>query len=567
MKERARDLIKQGDGLFTAKAPLNQLHQQIAEQFYPMRADFTRIRSLSEEFASYAMTGKPFMVHRDLGNSFASMLRPAGQEWFKAQTDREEINTKNAPKLWLEMSSRVMRRIIDDRRTQFDRATKQGDNDFAAFGQTVLQVERNRDLSGIITRAWHLRDCAWAENSENVIDNFHRNWKVSARSLNQLFKGNIHDQVKNALEKEPFKEFNCRHVVIPTEEYDVLPGGKDMTQARRAAMKKDRPFVSIYVDIDNEFLLEETHLPTLGGYIIPRWQMAGSQYAYSPAAVVGLPDARMLQQMSLTLLEAGQKIVDPPMIAVGEAINGGINLFAGGHTFVDADYDERQGEVLRPIQLRGEGLQWGGEREKMIIEALVEAFYLNKIALPEITKEMTAYETQKRFEEYIRQASPLFEPMMAEYNGGLLDEIFGLAMSGGAFGSPLDMPRELRGADIKWGFESPIKTAKGKAVVETFTALGQLLASGMQIEPKLRNVPKIEVAFRDAATGAGAPATWLRDEDETQKLNDQDQAAMEAEKQAAQLGQAADAGGKIGVAAKNVGEAATSLQDAGLPVG
>lgn len=37
----------------------------------------------------------------------------------------------------------------------------------------------------------------------------------------------------------------------------------------------------------------------------------------------------------------------PPMIVVGEAINGGVNLYASGITQVDADYDERTGDVLR----------------------------------------------------------------------------------------------------------------------------------------------------------------------------------------------------------------------------
>jgi hypothetical protein len=564
MKERAREIIQQGDALFSAKQPLNWLHQQFAEQFYPMRADFTRTRYLSEEFASYAMTGKPFQVQRDLGNSFSAMLRPAGQEWFKAQTDREEINNDQQAKLWLEMATRVMRRVFADREVQFERATKQGDNDFACFGQTVLQVEVNRLGTKPLMRAWHLRDCAWAENADSQIDVFHRKWKIAARSMNTLFRGKVSQEVKNSLGKEPFKEFECRHIVLPTEEYDLTPGGKGENMKRRQAMKKDLPFVSIYVDTANEFILEETHIPNLGGYIIPRWQMAGSQYAYSPAAVVGLPDARMLQQMSLTLLEAGQKIVDPPMIAVGEAINGGINLFAGGQTYVDPDYDERTGEVLRPITLRGEGLQWGGEREKIIQEALTEAFYLNKIALPEISKDMTAYETQKRFEEYIRQATLLFEPVSSEYNGGVCEEFFGVCLRNGAFGSPLDMPPILRGQNVHFGFESPIKSAQGKATAEAFGRLAQLLGAAMQIDQNSRFIVKVPTAFRDAATGTGAKATWINTEEDADKLTQQAQAQQQAQQQAEQVGSTAEGIGKIGQAAKNVGDASTAMQEAGL---
>ena len=127
------------------------------------------------------------------------------------------------------------------------------------------------------------------------------------------------------------------------------------------------PFVQIVIDEDHQTILEETPRPDLG-YVIPRWVTIGgfSQYAYSPTAIIALPDGRMLQQMTLTLIEIGQKIVDPPMIAVGDAIQGGTNLYAGAINWVDPDYDERTGEVLRPITLNGEGLQWGTEYEEKI---------------------------------------------------------------------------------------------------------------------------------------------------------------------------------------------------------
>jgi hypothetical protein len=40
---------------------------------------------------------------------------------------------------------------------------------------------------------------------------------------------------------------------------------------------------------------------------------------------------------------------DPPLIAVGDAIQGGTNLYAGAINWVDPDYDERTGEVLSPV--------------------------------------------------------------------------------------------------------------------------------------------------------------------------------------------------------------------------
>ena len=63
MKQRVRDLLLLGDKLFSQRFPLLTLWQLDAEQFYPIRADFTRKRSWSEEFASFLLTGEIGRAH------------------------------------------------------------------------------------------------------------------------------------------------------------------------------------------------------------------------------------------------------------------------------------------------------------------------------------------------------------------------------------------------------------------------------------------------------------------------------------------------------------------------
>jgi hypothetical protein len=44
MKTRVRDIVDQGNRLFEKRRPMLSLWQTMAENFYPMRADFTRPR-------------------------------------------------------------------------------------------------------------------------------------------------------------------------------------------------------------------------------------------------------------------------------------------------------------------------------------------------------------------------------------------------------------------------------------------------------------------------------------------------------------------------------------------
>ena len=108
------------------------------------------------------------------------------------------------------------------------------------------------------------------------------------------------------------------HMVVEADLYD-LP----------KAELKGRPWVSVYWDATNRHLVEA--VPTWSPrYVVPRWQtVSGSQYAHSPAAIVALPDARMIQAMARTLIEVGEKVANPPMIATEEAIRSAIGRFQG----------------------------------------------------------------------------------------------------------------------------------------------------------------------------------------------------------------------------------------------
>jgi hypothetical protein len=561
MKQRVQDLVRIGDSLFAKRAPIMSLWQTQAENFHVMRADFTRARYFSEEFGSYLMTGRPARCHRDLKNAFSAMLRPRGQQWFHAATDNELVNEDRDAKMWLDWASKVQRRAMYDARGGFVRATKEGDGDFAAFGNAVITRDVV-DYEHLLYKCWHLRDVAWDEGYTGAVNNVHFNWKPQARQQVEKFgngKLGVSPKVAALTNEDRFKEIKCRRVILPANEYD-LP----------AKQTHGKPWVSIYVDIDNEHVLEEVALRTFP-VTIPRWEFGGSmfgnQYGFSPAVVYGLPDARMLQQMMLSMLEASEKGTSPPMIAVGEAINGGVNLYAAGITQVDADYDERLGEVMRPVQMQLEGLKYGAEQIQRLEQGLDDAFYLSKIRFPSITKEMTAYEASKLWDDFIRESLPLFEPVEVDYNANLCESSFEDLLGLGAFGSVDDMPQMLRGRDINFQFDTPITVAANKALSGAFTAMMQTLTQGAQVDPSVVHNVDLDVAVRDAIDGDGAPAKWMRSVDQVKKIKGQLQQQAAAQQAADQVAHGADVATRVATAAESAGNASMALQDAGAAAG
>lgn len=558
MKQRVQDLVRVGDSLFSKRFPIMSLWQTQAENFHVMRADFTRARYFSEEFGSYLMTGRPARCCRDLKNAFSSMLRPRGQQWFHAKTDSELVNEDRDSKIWLDWASKTQKLAMYDSRANFVRATKDGDGDFAAFGNAVITREVC-DYSHMLYRCWHLRDVAWDEDVSGHINTVHFNWKPQARQVKEKFgkgKLGISPKLAELKNEQAFREITCRRILVPADEYD-LP----------AQQTRGKKYVSIYVDVENQFVMEEVALRTLP-VTIPRWEFGGSlfgtQYGYSPATVYGLPDARMMQQMMLSMLEASEMATRPPLIGVGEAINGGVNLFASGITQVDADYDERTGEVLRPLALQLDGIKYGAEQMDQLGKSLDDSFFLSKIRFPEITKEMTAYEASKLWDDFIRESLPLFEPVEVEYNANLCDGTFEDLLAMGVFGSVQDMPQALRGRDISWQFDTPLTAAADKALSGAFAGMMQTLVAGAQVDPTVALIADLPSAARDSIDGAGAPAKWLLSKDQFEQVKQQKQQEQQAAAAAQQVAHGADVATRVAGAAKSAGDASQSLQQAGM---
>lgn len=540
-------LITQGNGLFSVRMPVVSLWQEQADNFYPERADFTVSRNLGRDFAANLSTSYPIIVRRDLANAFSSMLRPKGKDWFYMAIESEDLNANTNGQRWLEWATGVQRRAMYDRDAQFVRATKEGDNDFAAFGQCVLSVEMNMNNMSLLYRCWHLRDVVWREDAYGRIVEIHRNWKPMAAEMARLFKGKTHPKLQETISKEPHKQIACRHIIVPSDLYAAM-GGKTY----------DTPFVSVHIDLEHQHVMEEVGVYD-EYYIIPRWQtVSGSQYAFSPATVAGLADARLIQSMTLTLLEAGEKAVNPPMVAVEGAIRSDVNIFAGGVTWVDPEYDERTGGGLRPMNADRSALPFGYEMHDRVMLKLTEAFYLNKLTLPPAgDADMTAYEAGERVNEYIRQALPLFEPMEMDYNGAVCERTFNLLLRNGAFGSPYDMPEELQGKEVQFRFVSPFSEASERVTAQKFIETKNILLEAVALDPTVAGMVNAREALREVLRGV-APAKWLRTDEEMAAID-----AQAAEDQQTQkLLQTMNDGA---VVAKNLGDASTALNQGTAP--
>lgn len=537
---RARNALKIGDDLFSKKRQVDSLWEEIALNFYPEQADFTTVRDHGEEYADHLFSSVPALARRELGNVLFLFLYSRATKKFSIHVEDEDLDQRDDVRKYLETLSDIQWRAMYDPLAGFARDRKQTAHDFAAFGNSVTKFGLNIAGDGLLYRNYHLRDNAWSENAEGNIDANHRNWKPTARQLMAQFPETVSADVRKAFEKDPEQQFACRHVVLPGRLYDF-----------KSRSGRTFPFVSLYVERESETVLEETGLNSFC-YNIPRWStVPNSQYGLSMATSLLLPDGRTMQAVVRTIREAGEKYTDPPMLAVTEAIRGDIALYAGGVTTADIEYDERLGEVLRPITQDKGSLPVGMEIAAALQEDIRHGFFLDKIQLPSAGTDMTAFEIRRRLEEHIRGQAPIFDPI-EEQVSPLYESTFEIMSRQGSF-SFQDMPEELQGRTLRYKFRSPLTDMQDVNEAETYLDVrDRILAPTAQFDPaQLENVDWTE-ATRDAMRAAGWKAKWFKDKGAVQKRRQQMDQQAQAEKAAQDVGMAGEAAEQAGRGAQEL---------------
>lgn len=514
LKERAKEVWRVSEQLFERQRQFLPLWQALAEIFYPERADFTMQQSDAKERFDGIYDGEPQVMRRDLANAIGSMLRPRNREWFFGRAAQEDLNEIDEVKRWCEEQTRRTRNILYWPQANFTSAMSEGDNDYVCFGNHVLRYTENRNRTGLLFTTAHLRDCAWDVNDEQVVDTLCERSRLSLRQIIQMFGLEaLPKRLRDIHDKEPFLKLWIRRCVAPVE---MEAYGKGQRPPR------DMQFSSFYI-------LEEDCWPLGEGwfrvfpYLVRRWMtVSGEVYARSPVTGVALADARTLNVAQASILKSVEWAVDGPKIARDDAIIGEIKLGAGEITYVSSDWDERMGAPLQTLQAGEPRL--GHELVDRKHEFMGKAFMLNLLRrLPE--KEMTAYEAGEWVEQYVQEASPVFEPMEAE-NARLMDGVFERAMFRGAYDPP---PEELQGQELKFEFETPISQALKKVRAQQARQLRASMAEMAQLDPAAIDHVDSDAMFRDEVEGLGV-AKWMRPIQRVMELRQQ-RAAMQQEQQ------------------------------------
>lgn len=506
-EDRAKALLQRQAALASERSTAEGHWQEIAELFTPFRADFQgRQATTGEKRLARVFDGTAGQASENLSSALWGMLTNAANVWFELRPRHAALADNHAVKAWLQAARDRMLAAFGAGGQRFYARAVDLYSDLVNFGTGIFYEEEAPAAGGIYFTCRHLAECTIAENQYEQVDTVFRRFRWTARQALQRWPETGGAKLKEAGERRPDAPLPFLHAVLPAAEY----------QGERQ-LGHGQGWWSVYLSEDDGTILSE------GGYHefpyqVPRWsQRSRSVYGDSPA-MLALPDAKMLNQMSRTTIVGAQKRVDPPLLAPDESSVRGIRTAPGGVIYGGID---PQGRRLYEPLVSGADVGLGLQMEEQRRQAVREAFYASLLLLAN-QPGRTATEVLALQDEKLRLMGPHLGRVQSEFLDPLIGRVFGILSRAGALPP---VPPELQQApELDIEYVSPMSRAQraGEAVAVMRTIE---LAGGMaQIDPGVVDNLDSDEAFRIAAEANGLPATALRGADAVAAVREQRQA-------------------------------------------
>ena len=484
--------------------------QELADYMLPRKADIVRKRSRGEKRMEQIFDGTALQAVDLLSASLHGMLTSGATPWFHLAMKDQEIGRDAEVQEWLEDTSTRMIRAFNQ--SNFETEIHEMYVDLVVFGTGCMFVEMDQGKLRFSTR--HISEFHIAENQYGLVDTVFRKYTLPARQAVLRFGyDEVTDFIRKKYDKKPDEEITMLHAVMPR--YD-----RDPTKMDSANM----PFASVYICMETKMPVSVKGFQEFP-YVVPRFLKATGETMGRSPAMVALPDVKMLNLMSKTIIQAAQKQIDPPLLVPDDGFILPIRTNPGGLNF----YRAGSRDTITPLNV-GANIPIGLQMEEQRRIAIRSAFYVDQL-LSGGAPNMTATEGIQRQEERMRVIGPVLGRLMNEMLRPLIDRTFALMLREEML---QQAPEILQGRDVDIEYVSPLARAqKSSSLNNTMKALEILLPLSQQLPVGDHVDP--DGLVRHVTDALGVPKSVLNSDAQIQQQREeraaQQQAMMERQEE------------------------------------
>lgn len=532
----AKDIVQRQGRMKTYRGNFESVWQRISELVLPRADNFLGQRYPGQRQADnliFDSTGQ--MAVPVFAAAVESMVCPRTQKWHNLKPVSPKLKENYRVMKYLEDMRDLLFRVRYSPHTNFASVMSENFISLGAFGNYGIFTEDGYHL-GIRYQSIPLVELYWQEDSYGTIDTVHRCYKLTARQAMQResWQQKMPEAVKTAAEKEPERQFEFIHCVMPNTERK----GSDKSWRGYA-------FCAYDVCIEGMVTLAEGGFRTMP-YAIGRDVTGPGEVYARGSAWTCLSDMRMLQEMSKTAIRYAQLTLDPPTITADLDSMAPYARRAGA---INAGYLSDQGKPLAmemaPQADPRAALDMQNQRRDSVNRSFLVPFFQILVDNPQ----MTATEAMLRAQE----KGALIAPTMSRSQETLslvIQREIDILDHAGVFEAALGpMPDELRADGMpQIQFDSPLTRAQrsqeGVGIIQTIEAITPLA----NIDPRVMKRINADEVLKILADVNGAPIKILYSDDEMAEID-----AQAAQKE--QLANLVAAAPQVAGAAKDMAQA------------
>jgi len=483
------------------RSPWESLWQDCTDFVNPRRGDFNTTRAQGDRTRYdrvYDSTAP--LANEQLAAGLHGYLTAPSETWFSLALERMASKDETIIKYLQEVVDIMFKEVFHSPNSNFGSMIHELYLDLGSYGTGVMYVE-DRPGRPINFRTFHLAECYIAESADGVVDSLYRKYKHSGRQILQLYKEKnvLPDRFVQMVMKDPHKEFTCIHAVEPRDGFN--PNSK---------LAKDMPWMSAYILEEEKIILDISGFNEFP-FMAPRWtKTAGEVYGRSPA-MTSLPDIKMVNEMSKTVIKAAQKATDPPLMVPDDGFMLPLRTIPGGLNYYRAGTQD----VVKPLMdgVRPDiGLDFIESRRQHILKT----FHVDWMQMRE-GPAMTATEVLQRQEERMRLMGPMVGRLQFELLGPMIDRVFAIMNRRKMLPPP---PQEVQGKTLRIDYVSPVARAQKTQQLFSFTRLIETMTPLAQIKPEIFDNLNADGTVRWAHKLLDAPAETLHSEEDVAKARD-----------------------------------------------
>jgi hypothetical protein len=503
MDSRVADIIREHEQMVSDRGVWEEHWREIAERVLPRQDWFQASnKTPGEKRTEKVFDATAGLALERFAAAMESMLTPRTMRWHKLKVRNPAISDNKAIQAYLDEVTNILFQVRYNPKANFASQVHENYMSLGAFGTGAIFID---DVigTGIRYRSIHLSEVYFCENYAGIIDKVHRKFEMTARQAAQRWGvERLPEKVRAALEKQPETKFEFIHCVKPNE--DMMPGRRDY---------RGMPYVSYYISTDGKSIISEGGFRTMP-YAVSRYVTAPKEiYGRSPAMTV-LPEIKMINEMSKTVIRAAHKIVDPPLLLQEDGVLQAFNARPGALNF--GGVNERGEQMVQPLQTGARvdiGMDMMEQRRKVINDAFLITLFQILVESPN----MTATEAMLRAQEKGALLAPTMGRQQSEMLGPMIERELDILANAGVLPP---MPDELAqmGGDVEIEYVSPLNRAQraeeGVAILRTLESVTPLA----QIDPSVMMIFNPEMIARELSEINGVPAKVLRSREEIEQM-------------------------------------------------